>query len=157
MTIVQPRPVQIRWLVEEKDAALVTSGLTGTARFAFRPELKAPAKVVRVAAAPSAPGQFEVMIAVELSSGHDGITPGMACTAKFTPYAKSNAVTVPAAAVFEEGEKTVVFVADGPGKHQMREVTVGRTFGNRTEILGGLQSGEEIMLDRPEGKEGAKS
>ena len=77
----------------------------------------------------------------------DDLMPGMACTVKFVPYAKKDAVVVPAAAVFEEDDKNFVEVMKD-GKREHRSVTVGRTNDGHTEILQGLHAGDEILLER---------
>jgi len=52
---------------------------------------------------------------------------------------------IPADAVIDSGTKKVVFVAQGEGKFQPREVQVGPVTGDMVEVLAGLQSGEKVV------------
>ena len=53
-------------------------------------------------------------------------------------------LTVPADAVLDSGRQQVVFVAQGEGMFTPRPVKIGRRLGDRTEILSGLQAGEQV-------------
>lgn len=146
MTIVKPGPVVVRLTIDEKDASLVKPGLEGKAEIVFNPDAKLAAKVTKIALVPVAPGKFEAVANVE---GEKTALPGMACTVKLVPYAKKDAIAVPASAVFEEDDVHFVHVVNQQGKDAKREVRTGRTSGGRTEILSGLKAGEEILLEKP--------
>ncbi|MCK9418911.1 MAG: efflux RND transporter periplasmic adaptor subunit [Nitrospirae bacterium] len=55
-------------------------------------------------------------------------------------------VTVPEEAVFLDGSKNYVFIQTDPEKFELREITVGRTLGNRLEVTGGLKKGEPVAV-----------
>ena len=149
MTIVKAGALRMRVSVDEKDAADLRNGAVGKARFVFAPEVKLDAKVARIAPLPASPGKFEALVDILDATSASVLAPGMACSVKFVPYAKKDAVTVPASAVSEEDDKHVVYLPDAKGKPKMREVTVGRTQDGVTEILKGLEAGDEILQDRP--------
>ena len=79
----------------------------------------------------------------------------MACTVKFVPYRKEDALTVPSTAVFEDDSADVltnyVYLAkpDKDGKFPKRPVKTGKTAGGKTEILDGLAAGDEILTSKP--------
>jgi len=52
---------------------------------------------------------------------------------------------VPASALFRVGDDWSVFVAEN-GKARLRTVSVGRSSGLVTQVLDGLQAGEEVIL-----------
>lgn len=54
---------------------------------------------------------------------------------------------VPASALVERGEVTAVYVFDPKGGTSLRYVRVGHRFGDRVEVLSGLQAGDRIALD----------
>lgn len=56
-----------------------------------------------------------------------------------------DALTVPASAVIDSGTRQVVLVEAGPGRFAPREVGLGRRFGDRVEVLGGLAGGERVV------------
>ena len=54
-------------------------------------------------------------------------------------------LTVPQSAVLNSGQRQVVFLDKGNGVFEPRDVQVGQQYGDRIEILGGLQAGERIV------------
>ena len=149
MTVVKPRPVVLHVTIDEKDIYLIKVGLQGKAKLPFNPDRKLPAKVAKLSSLPATPGKFEAMVALELEQADADLMPGMACSVKFIPYSKAEAVAVPANCIHEEEDRFIVYMASDSGKEEKRAVTPGRTDGQNTEILAGLQEGEEIFLERP--------
>ena len=73
------------------------------------------------------------------------LKPGMYATLRITGAVGHAAVTVPRAAVLSTGERSIVFVRE-PGNHLApREVSLGRTSGDRIEILTGVSAGETVV------------
>jgi multidrug efflux system membrane fusion protein len=58
-----------------------------------------------------------------------------------------NAIVVPSSAVVERGQLRGVYAVDSNGMAQWRVLTLGRTLGDRVEILSGLSAGDRIVLD----------
>jgi multidrug resistance efflux pump len=156
MTIVKPRPMFVRATIEEKDLHQIRPGLKGKIVPVPYPERKLSAGVKSVSAIPVTPGTFEARIPLETAKDPDALVPGMACTIKFVPYSKEEALTVPADAVFTEDlddDKHYVFLAVKGGKPEKRPVTIGKKTDKKTEILQGLREGDEILLEKPKGPE----
>ena len=151
LTVVKPNPVVLHLTVEEKDVYLVKPGLEGKAKVLFHPNHKILAKVTKLLPIPAAPGKFDAQVSLQLAAADADLMPGMACSVKFVPYSKKEAIAVPSSAVHEEDDQNFVYVVDKKGKQHKREVTVGHIEGDNTEILSGLRAGEEI-LERPSDK-----
>jgi multidrug efflux pump subunit AcrA (membrane-fusion protein) len=148
MTVVQPRPLAVRAAVEEKDLAAVPVGATCKVIPAAFPDVRLDGKVEKVNPVPVG-GSFEVRVAVDAPP--PGVVPGMACTVKVVPYAREEAVVVPAVAVFDDDaddDKHFVYRV-GPAGPEKRPVTVGKKSGARVEITSGLRAGDEILLAKP--------
>jgi cobalt-zinc-cadmium efflux system membrane fusion protein len=60
---------------------------------------------------------------------------------------RSQALTVPDAAVDEDGDKRFVYVQTGADTYVKREVKVGRISGTTVEILEGVKPGENVATD----------
>jgi multidrug resistance efflux pump len=153
MTIVKPRPIQVRAVIEEKDLEHVRAGLKGKAVAVALPDLKLPARVESVSAVPISAGNFDAKLSVELGPNARAIMPGMACSMKLVPYHKADALTIPASAVFTEDEdegKHYVYVAGKNGQQEKRDVKPGKKSGTKVEILEGLKEGEEVLRTKPE-------
>jgi Cu(I)/Ag(I) efflux system membrane fusion protein len=62
------------------------------------------------------------------------------------PVAYTPAVTVPVDAVLDSGMRKTIFIDRGDGYFQPREVETGRRFGERVEIVKGLDEGERYVV-----------
>ncbi len=148
MTIVQPRPLQVRIDIPETQIRHVKPGTRVTVKAAAYPDVTFNGSILSVANVPTSPGNFEAVVAVEGNEAGDQVLPGMACTLKVIPYENTAAVIAPASAVFKEKDERVVYVKTNDGSER-RVVTVGKAAGNQLEILTGLKTGEEILLKKP--------
>jgi multidrug efflux pump subunit AcrA (membrane-fusion protein) len=63
-------------------------------------------------------------------------------------WQSENVLKIPSSALFRNGEKWNVFVAEA-GKAQKREVSVGHQTSSESEILEGLSEGETVVLHPP--------
>ncbi|MFP4267646.1 MAG: efflux RND transporter periplasmic adaptor subunit [Spirochaetaceae bacterium] len=116
---------------------------------------------VRAVAAGSDPatGSYRVVIEWKNECG-DRIKSGMSAEVTVNPREIEPVLIVPSSAVVSRGGRDIVFVAEeltaeegsetaareeGPIA-RMREVSLGRRVGNRTELLSGAEEGEVIIL-----------
>jgi cobalt-zinc-cadmium efflux system membrane fusion protein len=85
---------------------------------------------------------------VEVENANRLLKPGMFATviidAKGVQTEK--AIMISEEAVFLDGSKNYVFVQTAPEKFEMREIAIGRTLGNRLEVIGGLKKGEPVAV-----------
>lgn len=58
----------------------------------------------------------------------------------------TQAVSVPTEAVFDTGERKLVFLVERPGVFQPRDVIVGEKAGNDYEVKNGLEEGDEVVV-----------
>jgi cobalt-zinc-cadmium efflux system membrane fusion protein len=56
------------------------------------------------------------------------------------------AILIPEEAVFLDGSQNYVFIQTAPEQFVMREITVGRTLGDRLEVIRGLNEGELVAV-----------
>ena len=144
MTIVSPRPLRVRADVAEKDLYRLAKGLHGTAIPAGYPDMKLPSVVEHVSPFPIGPGIFDGYVRVTLDEQAKPVVPGMACKLTVVAYEKKDALTVPAAAVFDnpaDGERNLVYIKTAEGKSEERKVVVGQKAEQTWEILQGLDRG----------------
>jgi multidrug efflux pump subunit AcrA (membrane-fusion protein) len=157
ITVVTPRPVDIRATVDEKDLYVLSqpNELKGLVTPTFDPEHRLPGRLTSILPVPREAGKFEALIAVEIGDDKAAIKPGMACTVKFVPYRKEDVLTVPSSAVFEDDSADVpthhVYLAkpDKDGKFPKRQVKTGKIADGKTEILDGLADGDEVLMSKP--------
>lgn len=65
------------------------------------------------------------------------------------------AILIPRSAVVARGELTGVFTVGGDNIARLRFVKLGRTLGDRAEVVSGLAAGEKLLADGARGVDGA--
>ena len=83
---------------------------------------------------------------LEVNSPRGILVPGMIVDVALY-FAPRAAITVHADAVINSGAKQSVFVAQGAGSFEVREVETGAQEGNRVEILRGLEPGDRVVTE----------
>ena len=83
---------------------------------------------------------------VELANPGSRLVPGMFATIIIAPAARNDALLVPSEAVIQTGKRNVVVVAQGDGKFGPVDVVVGLDSNGQTEILKGLQAGQNVVV-----------
>lgn len=73
------------------------------------------------------------------------LKPGMFATIFIDAIVGRDVITVPRAAVVVTGTRNIVFVRDGEGMLQPREIVLGVRAADRVQVLGGLETGETIV------------
>ena len=81
---------------------------------------------------------------ITVSNGDGTLKPGMYATVRiFTPG--RTVLAVPSSAIVRTGKRALVFVDMGGGDLMTHEVTLGRTAGEFTEVLGGVEAGSRVV------------
>lgn len=88
-----------------------------------------------------------VAVRIVLPNPDGALKPGMFASVQFegTAGLAREQLMVPATAVQRDGNKAIVFVPRGPGAYARREVRVGRTSDDWTEIETGLSEGDTVV------------
>ena len=98
-----------------------------------------------VPAADPATRSYIVKIAV-VNSGDTHLRSGMYGKARFVT-GQRKMLSVPQTALAQQGQLVGVFVVDQSGVARLRLVKTGRVFGDRIELLSGLNDGEQIVSE----------
>jgi multidrug efflux pump subunit AcrA (membrane-fusion protein) len=153
LTVVDPRPLEFRVTVPEKELHWLREGLEATVKPTAYPEMKLSASVSKLSGVPITSGNFAATLAVRLGKGTQALMPGMSAKAELIPYKHEDALTVPASALSTDDlEEDRIFVELAPvkGKSKKRRVHVGRKSGDRVEILRGLKEGDRVLQEYPQ-------
>jgi len=103
------------------------------------------ARVMRIADTVD-PQTRTIKVRAELENTHGRLRPEMFGTIKHTDSVRTMPV-IPAAAVVQEGGKTMVWMERAPGRFQPAEVkTAGRTD-DHLGVVAGLKAGDRIVVD----------
>ena len=140
--------------VDETDVLLVKAGVVGRAELDAVPDATYDAEVTTIDPTPSTSSRGGVAYTVRLSLGRgteeDGTTapeprPGMSAVVDLLVRTATDAVAVPASAVFRDGRRDAVWVVRvGVARKQL--VRVGAQGEDEVQIVEGLKGGERIVV-----------
>jgi membrane fusion protein, multidrug efflux system len=92
-----------------------------------------------------------VKLRAEFTNDDASLFPSQFVNAQLLLETKKNAVTIPSAAIqyskAQSKENSFVFVVTKDNTVQQRNVIVGATQGNKSEIISGLNNGEIVVVD----------
>ncbi|APW59736.1 efflux RND transporter permease subunit [Paludisphaera borealis] len=81
---------------------------------------------------------------IDLPNPDDALRPGLYAYATIVAEEHKNALTLPSTAIVKDGEKSFCVAVSGDRAHR-KEIKVGLSDGKRTEVLSGVEDGEQIV------------
>ena len=87
-----------------------------------------------------------VDIRIALPNRGGELRPGLFGTVLLEQPTSQPVLAVPRSAVLDSGTRQMVLVQTAPGRFAPREITLGRTAGDRIEVLNGLTDGEAVVV-----------
>jgi HlyD family secretion protein len=138
--------------LNESVVGRVARGMSAYVRFEALPEYELEGQVEMVTALPlyaggrTSPDVRTFVARVKLDNPPAGLRPGMSAEVRIITDRRSNAVIVPSNAVAFERDAEVCYVPVDAGL-QRRRVSVAAATPQWLEVTGGLEPGEEIVLD----------
>ncbi|NJR48669.1 MAG: efflux RND transporter periplasmic adaptor subunit [Leptolyngbyaceae cyanobacterium CSU_1_3] len=91
-------------------------------------------------------------VRIQLISGQNRLRSGMNADLSFLGNQITNALTVPTVAIVTRKGETGVLVLGEKNQPQFKAVTIGTSMGEKTQIIDGLQTGEQVFVQLPEGQ-----
>ncbi|MFM7450616.1 MAG: efflux RND transporter periplasmic adaptor subunit [Leptolyngbyaceae cyanobacterium] len=91
-------------------------------------------------------------VRVQIVTGMDKLRSGMNTDLTFIGKPLDNALIVPTVAIVTNKGETGVLIPGSNNKPRFQAVTIGQTIGNQTQILEGLQEGDRVYTELPEGQ-----
>ncbi|WOB10846.1 efflux RND transporter periplasmic adaptor subunit [Piscinibacter gummiphilus] len=147
MTLVRINGLATVWLeaaLPEAQAAVARQGQPVEVRFSAFPGETRQGRVTAVL--PQANADTRTLkVRIELPNPQGRLRAGMFAQVRLGGR-EQEVLVVPSDAVIRTGQRSLVYVVTAPGRYQPVEVRVGREFGNRTEVLQGLQAGQEVVV-----------
>ena len=147
MTVTSQDTMTLTVAVDESVISSVKTGMFAEITVNALPEEVFEGEITRVAKSGSGNGGSS-KFAVEVTLPREGeMLAGMSASAVISLYEKMNVLTLPAAALTEDGAKTIVYTALDKKTGEPTspvEVTTGLSDGQTVEILSGLKSGDTV-------------
>ncbi len=147
LDVIDPSAFEMSAIVDEIDVAQLRLGQEATVALDAIPDVELRGNVTSISAfAQSQSGVVSYPITISLTVPDSvQLLAGMSATATIDIKLASHALLVPSAAVTEMGNRAAVTVMVD-GQPQPRMVTVGATDGVQTEVVTGLNEGDEVMV-----------
>lgn len=86
-----------------------------------------------------------VKVRTEVPNPDGRLKPDMFANVQIVTDLNRSAISIPQAAVLDDGGKSVVFVAEN-GEYKKRQVTEGIKGNDRVEIIDGLKAGDKVVI-----------
>jgi HlyD family secretion protein len=152
--LLNPNLVRIDAQVDQADVSKLRAGQTAVVTFDALTGQAYQATITAIGLTPTTQQgvvTYAVSLAVDTSRLAPGQTvpaPGMTASITITTNRTENALVVPARAIRRVGRAQTVTVRTPNGDEQ-RPVTTGVTNGTLTQVLSGLQEGDEVLVSAP--------
>jgi RND family efflux transporter MFP subunit len=153
LTLYDPTALRITAAVPQSALAQWASGQPASVELPGLPggrERFAPSRVQVLPAVDAS--THTAQLRADLPSGLAGVAPGTFArlwlpVSSTGASSGSPAVSVPLASIVRRAELTGLYVLDPAGRPALRQVRLGRTLGDRVEILAGVTAGESVATD----------
>ncbi len=143
--------MSIKVSVDELDVLALKEGQTANITLDSLPGQSIKGTVKKVAAVGSAEdGGGTKYTATITVSRIDEMLDGMNASIVIETSTQKNVLTIPAAAVYEDGNRTFVYTSAGNGEEELKnpvEITTGASDGTNIEVLEGLTEGDTIYYN----------
>ncbi len=130
--------------VFEKDLERVKLGQEVKVKVTAFPASSFSGRVILVSSVVD-PDTRTVKVRTEVPNPDGRLKPDMFANVAIVTDLHSTAISIPQSAVLKDGDKTVVFVAEGSG-YKKRQVTAGIQGNDRVEIIDGLSAGDKVVV-----------
>ncbi len=147
VTLVDPKSVRIDCSVDESDVAKIKVGQQVAVTFDALPDQRLQGKVMAVApAGTTTQGVVSYLISVGIDPKGQTLPAGMSASLSIETDRKDNVLLVPNRAIRTVGKAKQVDVMAGGEKPVTKTVQTGASNDQSTEIVSGLEAGEEVVI-----------
>ena len=130
--------------VFEKDLERVRNGQLVNVTVPAFPESTFTGRVILISSVVD-PDTRTVRVRTEVPNRDGRLKPDMFANVSIVTASRQTAISIPLAAVLDDGGRSVVFVADG-NEYKKRDVTLGLKSDDRVEIVQGLNAGDKVVI-----------
>jgi HlyD family secretion protein len=146
ITLVDRDPLSVELRLSENDVARVALGMPVALTIDALRGVELAGSVSYIApAAETSSGVVTYAVRVDVAEPGEAVKVGMTANLDIVYAQKDDALLVPSSALQPKGAGYVVQVPGADGQPQERDVSVGLSDGTRTEILSGLDEGQQVI------------
>jgi RND family efflux transporter MFP subunit len=130
--------------VPQDNAGSVRAGQTAQLTFSNFPGRRFPGTVKRMASALD-PASRTMLVEIEVPNAGGALYPGLYAEVDLSSARANPPLLVPASALIVRSDGAQVAEVGSDGTVHLRKIEVGRDFGDRVEVLGGVSEGATIV------------
>jgi len=152
LTVSPNKRTQVRIQLPEKYLADVQTGMKGKIERLTHTGQKLEACLTKIEEIPINPGLYDLTVEVVIPEDQNLPLPGTLGNLKVVVYEQANAITLPSSAVFSEDsdpDSKFVCLPSKNGKTRKKKIEVGKSSGDRIEILKGIRLGTKVLAEKP--------
>ena len=150
--LAQVDPLRVYISVPQAYAPSIRKGMSAYIELNEYPGQKFTGNVVRTADAID-PATRTLLTEVDVPNHEGHLLPGAYAQVHFAVPVQSVRISVPVNALLFRPEGPRVVVVGRDQRIQLKPITIGRDFGTKVEILGGLDGSEQIVVNPPDSLE----
>ena len=150
--LAQVDPLRVYISVPQAYAPSIRKGMSAYIELNEYPGQKFTGSVVRTADAID-PATRTLLTEVDVPNHEGHLLPGAYAQVHFAVPVQSVRISVPVNALLFRPEGPRVVVVGRDQRIQLKPITIGRDFGTKVEILGGLDGSEQIVVNPPDSLE----
>jgi Cu(I)/Ag(I) efflux system membrane fusion protein len=135
------------WLqvaIPEAQAGFITQGQQVEARLASFPGEVLHGRLDAILPEANADSRT-LRLRVELANPTGRLRPGMSAQVRLSSPGEQSALWLPSEAVIRTGRRALVMLAEDGGRYRPVEVQLGRESDGRTQVLQGLEEGQQVV------------
>jgi RND family efflux transporter MFP subunit len=144
--VVQVDPLRVFVSVPQMNAPSIRAGLPAYIELREYPGQKFSGKVVRTADSID-PATRTLLTEIDVPNPNGRLLPGSYAEVSFAVPTQITRMSIPVNAILFRPEGPRVAVVGGDHKVHLKPITIGRDFGTKVEILGGLQADDQVVLN----------
>ena len=148
--LAQTNPLRVYVRVPQSLAHAITPGQKAALTFQEMPGREFEATVTRTAGAVD-PVSRTLQVELQVTNPHGDILAGSYAQVRFNESAAANVLMLTDNALIFRAQGMQVAVVGPDNKVQLRSIKLGRDFGNRIEVISGLDAGDRVILNPPDG------
>ena len=148
--LAQTDPLRVYVRVPQTLSHAVVPGQTAELSFQELPGRTFPAVVTRIAGAVDATSRT-LQVELQVKNPHGEIFAGSYAQVRFNDTAAASVLRIADNALITRAQGVQVAVVGADGRVQLRQIELGRDFGNYVEVISGVTASDRIIVNPPDG------
>jgi multidrug efflux pump subunit AcrA (membrane-fusion protein) len=144
--VAQTQVLRVYVTVPESNSAEVVPGVTANISLASNPNENVKGTLVRTSKSID-PTSLTLLAEVDIDNADGKLLPGGYAQVHFDLKESNPPLLIPGNALLFRAQGPQVGVVDGDGKVQLKDITIGRDFGTKLEVIHGIDANDQVIVN----------